>query len=283
MKTEKNAFQIMIAKLLYVTGDSCPHCSNDMYAWRQKNRDGSDRCGPTCMACGYKMLKKKEAVATKKLSEESTRGKVVNFLRFGSLLSDKAILDCRISNFKIVDEETKRAQARANLVVTRVLLGEPIQAIFLGNPGVGKSHLAMGVCWDVIEKSNYNKQSLYVNYPKLLDSLKFAFNDEQARRSITGELMSEIQKADMLVVDDIGAELGVFTEKTISSQYNNDTLTRIADARQNKPTIYTTNLNVNQLTQTYGRRIVSRMANNSNGFGFTFKTTKDKRIHGIEE
>lgn len=272
---------MMIAQLLYITGDKCPHCGEDIYAWRQKNNDGSERCQPACMKCGYRMLKKKEEAAAKKMSSDSARGKVINLLKFGSLLTDKPLLEKRISGYKTVDDETKRAVERAKLIVNKVLLNDPIHGIFLGSPGVGKSHLSMGICWELIEKSGYRKKALYVSYPYLLDQLKFAMNDEQARKAITGELMADIQKADFVVIDDIGAELGIFTDKTMSTQYNNDTLTKITDARQNKAVIYTTNLTVTQLKQAYGDRVVSRMANNSNGYGFTFRTTKDKRITGI--
>ena len=37
-------------------------------------------------------------------------------------------------------------------------------------------------------------------------------NDEEARKAITGVAMSEI-KADVVVLDDIGAELGDFNKK----------------------------------------------------------------------
>lgn len=272
---------MMIAQLLYITGDTCPQCGKEIYAWRQKNKDGSERCEPACMQCGYRALKKKEKVAVDQMSIESRRGKVINLLKYGSLLTDKPLMDKRVESYQVVDDETKRAKERAKLIVNKVLLDDPIHGIFLGNPGVGKSHLSMGICWEVIEKSNYSKKALYVSYPYLLDQLKFAMNDEQARKAITGELMSDIQKADFVVIDDIGAELGIFTDKTMSTQYNNDTLTKITDARQNKAAIYTTNLTVAQLKQAYGDRVVSRMANNSNGYGFTFRTTKDKRISGI--
>lgn len=281
MQTSKNPFQMMIAKLLYITGDVCPECSSDMYAWRQKNKDGTERCGPTCMGCGYRMLKKKEEKTNLEMSRDSFKAKTIKLLKHGSLLTDKPLIDKRLSDYKIVDDETKRAKERSTLIINKVLLGEPIHGVFLGKTGVGKSHLSMGICWEIIERSDYRKKCLYVSFPYLLDQLKFAFNDEQARKAITGELMSEIQKADFVVIDDLGAELGVFNSKSISSVYSNDTLTKITDARQNKAVIYTTNLNKDQLVQAYGDRVFSRMANNSNGYGFTFKTTQDKRIAGI--
>ena len=69
-------------------------------------------------------------------------------------------------------------------------------------------------------------------------------NDEQARKEITGSLMAEIKSADFVVLDDLGAELGVkqFDDRNKSTNFNNDTLNRIVEARQNKATVFTTNL-----------------------------------------
>lgn len=270
-----------IKKSLYITPDSCPHCGDDMYAWRQKNKDGSDRCAPTCMRCGYKSVKKAEEKTVDKMTTDSRNAKVINLLRHGSLLTDKPLIDKRLSMFKIIDDETKRAKERAEQIINRILLDENIHGIFLGNPGAGKSHLGMSICWSIIEQSNYKKTALYVSYPYLLDQLKFAMNDETAKKAITKELMDQIQDADFVVIDDLGAELGIFGNKTISTPYNNEVITRITDARTNKSTIYTSNLNAAQLDQAYGERVVSRMANNSAGYGFTFKTTSDKRKTGI--
>jgi DNA replication protein DnaC len=104
--------------------------------------------------------------------------------------------------------------------------------------GVGKSHLAMSTAWEVLEKSNYDKRCLFISYAELLEQLKFAMKDEQARKTITGTLMAEIKSADLVVLDDLGAELGV--KGNDSTNFNNDTLNRIVEARQNKATVLTT-------------------------------------------
>ena len=95
--------------------------------------------------------------------------------------------------------------------------------------------------------------------------------------------MAEIKSADFVVLDDLGAELGVkqFDDRNKSTNFNNDTLNRIVEARQNKATVFTTNLTGKELSQAYGERIVSRIMNHSKGFVFSIKASKDKRIVGI--
>ncbi len=149
--------------------------------------------------------------------------------------------------------------------------------ILSGKSGVGKSHLAMSTAWEVLEKSNYDKRCLFISYAELLEQLKFAMNDEQARKEITGSLMAEIKSADLVVLDDLGAELGVkqIDDRNKSTNFNNDTLNRIVEARQNKATIFTTNLTGKEMSQAYGERILSRIMSNSQGFVMKIEGTSD--------
>ena len=279
MQGTANAFQMMIAKLLYITPDPCPDCGGNLYAWRHKNKDGSDRCPPTCMDCGYKARKKAEDLETEKMYNDSLKAKAINYLKYSSLFTDKGLTKCRLNNYKAVDPETKKAQELAKKTVTEVLLNKPVHLILSGRSGVGKSHLSMAIAWEALERSGYNKRCLFISYAELLEQLKFAMNDEQVRRSITGALMSEIKTADFVIIDDLGAELGINGKP--STNYNNDTLNRIVEARQNKATVFTTNLTGKQMAEAYGERIMSRIMNNSEGFVMTLENTADKRITGI--
>mgnify|MGYP005982942949 CR=1 FL=1 len=275
MKSTKNAFAIMVAKLLYIVEIPCPECGGDMYAWRNKGPDGKPRCAPACMDCGYKAMKKAEAISTEKMYNDSLKAKAINYLKFSSLYTDKGLIENRFSNYETMDTETKQAKEMMKHFVNEALLDKPVHAILTGKSGSGKTHLSMAAAWDILERSNYDKRCLFVSYAELLEQLKFAMNDDQVRKSITGNLMAEIKTVDVLVLDDIGAELGVSDPN--STAFNNDTLNRIVEARQDRATIFTTNLPGKTLTKAYGDRIASRMMKNSNGLVFTFTETKDKR------
>lgn len=53
MESLANAMEKLIRRVLVQSG-KCPECSEPLYSWRAKNKDGSERCKPTCMSCGYK-------------------------------------------------------------------------------------------------------------------------------------------------------------------------------------------------------------------------------------
>ena len=264
---------------VFITVGSCPDCGAEMYQWREKLPSGEDRCGPTCMICGHKELKKKQDYDTRIMYNESLKKRALNYFKFSSLVPDKTLFTKRFKDYMEVDQETKNALEIAKKAENEILLDKPVHAVLTGKSGTGKSHLAMAIAWNVLERSNYEKNVLFVNYRELLDQLRFAMNDKEAHKQIQGALIAELKTADLVVIDDIGAELGG-NKASDSSRYNNDTLTGILEARQNMATIVTTNLTAKELQAAYGERILSRILQNSKGFVVSMKTTKDKRLLG---
>lgn len=93
MKSAGNAFDLMIAKRLYVVDEPCPGCGEKMYAWRKPSLDGKPRCASACMKCGYRSMKKAEAITTEQMYNNSLKAKAVNFLKYSSLYTDKNMMD----------------------------------------------------------------------------------------------------------------------------------------------------------------------------------------------
>ena len=94
--------------------------------------------------------------------------------------------------------------------------------------------------------------------------------------------MRDIKNADLVVIDDLGAELGGAYAGQ-STVYNNDIINSIMEARQNEATIVTTNLTGKEVQEAYGKRIVSRISQHLDGFTFNFKQTADKRKVGVSQ
>lgn len=277
MESLSKSMQLLMIKYFYTVDVPCPSCGNEMKAWKE-NEEESPRCAPICLECGHKSLQKKEAISTKKLFEDSLKTKAMNYLKYSSIVTDKALWDCRLENYKETDQETSSAKVMAKEAVKRILNNEDIHVIYSGRVGSGKSHLSMGILQEIMKKSDYEKSCLFVNYRELLEQLKFAMSDEQARKEITGTLMKELKLASCVVLDDLGTELGSIEDTKKATTYNLDTITSILEARQNKPLIVTTNLTSTQIESAYGDRVLSRMLKNSTGFSVRFKNTSDKRV-----
>lgn len=269
----------LINKLLVVVGE-CPQCGSDLFQWRQKMPSGEDRCGPTCMSCGHRELKKKQDYQTVQIYNESLKKRAINYFKYSSLVPDKSLFNETFKTYKTLDNETREAFETANKAVNRMADNEPTHLVLTGKSGTGKSHLAMAAAWKVLEQSNYQKNVLFVNYRELLEQLRFAMNDREVQKQIQGELMAELKTADLVVLDDVGAELGG-NNATDSTRYNNDVLTGILEARQNMAMVITTNLTAKELRNSYGERILSRILKNSQGFTVAMKNAVDQRIRGI--
>ena len=232
------------------------------------------------MKCGFYDLKRKEDIQTERIYNESLKNKTLNFFKFGSVITDKSLFDCSFDNYKIIDVETETAVNITKSFVEAVLSGEPKHLALNGKSGSGKSHLAMAATWEIIKRSDYDKKCLFISYRELLEQIKYSFNDEQLRKEIQGSLMKDIKTADLVVIDDLGSELGGTTYSS-STNFNNDTLNSILEARQNQAIILTTNLTGKEMKNAYGERIVSRLFKNSKGFAFKFVTTADKRLRAV--
>lgn len=107
-----------------------------------------------------------------------------------------------------------------------------------GRPGVGKSHLAAAIA-----NCNRHMSVIYRSMPAFMDIIR-----EQSNALDT--LMSQISGADMVIIDDIGADNrpSEWAEARIFSIINN---------RVDKPTVFTSNYDVADLP--YGAHILDRL------------------------
>lgn len=116
----------------------------------------------------------------------------------------------------------------------------------LGDTGLGKTHLSLAIASKVIDKG-YNV--LYGCGQDFLHSIE----NEHFGRVQDSDTLGAILQADLLILDDLGAEYG--TEFYVSTIYN------IVNTRLNtgRPTIISSNLTVKEIEKKYNRRIVSRL------------------------
>lgn len=273
-----------MSQFLKETG-SCPKCGGKLYQWRSPKAGGNEKCGPTCIDCGYHEMVQKNKQQERKLYLDAIKNAAIGKMKKNSMVTDDQIWECTFENFKVVDSETGTAKSKAQAWSREIADGANLHAIMTGKPGAGKTHLGMAIIRQVMEMSGYQISCSVVSYRELLEQLRYAMGDAEARKAVTGSLMSEIKKSDFVVIDDLGAELGQLEELSKPSTYDLDTLTSLAEARMNKATIFTSNLNSKELLTAYGERIYSRLLNGAveeDGINaLRFKETADKRRHPI--
>ncbi len=133
----------------------------------------------------------------------------------------------------------------------RAWLSDPtISIFFTGYYGCGKTHLAVGICRElIIQERRWDIR--FINAIDLLYEIRRTFNSDEDCEYVIDQYL----KAEILVLDDLGAE------KT--TEWAIETLSLIIDRRDREllPTIITSNLSLADITEKLSGRISSRMAN----------------------
>ena len=177
---------------------------------------------------------------------------------FESLLKGARIprryLHCELSNF---DDHTD-SQRRALKLATRLVDQFPVVdkgLLFFGENGVGKTHLAVALMKEAIRRKG--ARAMFFETRELLKTVRDTYNSQVDETEL--DVLRPVLEADLLVLDDIGAEK--------KSEWVEETLGLIVNTRysERRVTIFTTNLRdaentePNSVALQLGLRIRSRL------------------------
>lgn len=204
----------------------------------------------------------KDAEMSKERTERyfagTTEGKRMYLYR-ESIVANKNLLKKGTKDFINKTQAESAIKQQANKLVMALATGEPINVFMQGQPGTGKSHLAMGVLKNVNELSK-GIHCLYVNFPTLQQKVRASFNGEDDRFS-EPRMIEKMSKADVLVLDDVANEVNPLTKKGMVSDFAARILYAVMDARaETKPTIFTSNISWPELQKLIDPRVSSRIS-----------------------
>ncbi len=207
------------------------------------NLDGQE-C-PLCSGYGY-MINEGEAVpctcgllASKEIQENARSAGLPRRFAKKSLATYKAAKNDRTRQHIL-----KAAQSYS----TAFSKGEEQGLLLRGKPGSGKTHVAVGILKEVIRRG-YSAH--YANFNDLLSRIRDSYREGSSQTE--GELLSLVDYVDLLVLDDVGAE--------VTTDWVRDRLYLIINRRYEnaKATIITTNCNEEELEERIGMRTASRL------------------------
>ena len=124
-----------------------------------------------------------------------------------------------------------------------------------GPVGTGKTGLAVGYAWECMEKLGM-RNLRFVEVPQMLAELRDTYNHPRHEETPTeGQVVGKYAGAGLLILDDLGAE------QVKGTGWVEDRLYQIIGERhaEQRPTIFTSNLSLDQLADKIGERITSRI------------------------
>ncbi|WP_051669194.1 DnaA ATPase domain-containing protein [Carnobacterium jeotgali] len=231
---------------------------------------------PFCKQCAKEQIEADNEKLAQDAAAKYHKRTTYDWLRKQSIFSDESIKYATFASYIEDEKETIENKKLARHIAGEYLKGASYNTVFYGSVGTGKSHLSMAMLQAVNEHSDSFKRCLFVSTDELMRRIKDSFSNKQS--PYTEQAMVErLIKADLLVLDDLGAETGAASTENGATDYTVRTLNAIVNGRMNKPTIFTTNLSSTQLTKMYDKRLMSRMFRGSKGHVIIFENTRDKR------
>ncbi|MFJ5771597.1 hypothetical protein [Psychrobacillus sp. NPDC093180] len=204
-----------------------------------------------------------------------------------SLLSDRTLLDATLENYT-VHAQTEAYFNKQMVIecVDRLENGQVFNIIFQGKAGAGKSHLAYAILRalntrkikSIGDDEPVQKSCAFISFELMLRKVRESYKKPEL---ILNEFyfLRLIEQIDFLVIDDLGAESGAIDTEKTATDFVHKFLYALSTSRQDKVTIYTTNLTSNSLMALYDKKLISRFFKKPKFI--VFKETKDYRIGDI--
>ena len=244
----------------------CSKHGINMYSY--KNHDGEQVT--YCPQCQAEAL----AALQEKFDQEARRSIIERKFKENSLVSPK-MWACTFDSFQAQPgsaEELIKNQIR-NAAISFATKSVAHHAVLYGQPGAGKSHLAMALMQEVHRTSG--QSMAFINISRLFSRLKNSFDDpseywtkEKALQIMTG--------VDLLCIDDLGTESSMGRSGQEATKWAQDI---IYDVLENQDRIIiTTNLSEQEMKRVYDAKIFSRIFANSTNTRFDFAGIADKRL-----
>lgn len=286
VKTVGDVVTNLMSKVFETYGVNCPVCGKPLLRPQILNKRTGQKMAGACPSCGYmEDINHREIPDNKALTASAHKNEALGYINTYSIFSSFDVFNCRFSNYTVSSDASKQVLERSRTIANRIINGETIHTLMIGATGRGKTHLAVGMMYWILERSGYKLlktvmkngkpvetffswKIIFIDWRELIERKKQSFNDDQMAKQIN-KTMAEIKNADVVILDDFGSERG--------TEYSLDLADAFWRDRENKTVIVTTNLIGSDLTARYGDRTLSRMKNHGVNNGITFANIPDHR------
>jgi DNA replication protein DnaC len=232
------------SKIKIVGERTCEHCEATVQIIETPKGEVSE-----CINCENLALQKKYE---NQMDDVEARKHEIAYNKFSIIPDD--LINASFENY--IPKHQSQGEALKKAVWYAEKFGDTDfkSLLFKGSFGVGKSHLSKAIS-DVVKSKG--KTVIYIDIPSLIKKIRNTFGTNETDE----EIYAAIEKADLVIFDDLGAER--VKQDASGDSWVAEVLFQMFTSRTNKHNIITTNCNSEQLRSRYGPvmggRIVSRM------------------------
>ncbi len=230
---------------------------------------------PRCVVEGISQEEQEKVRMKLKVFEENET--IALFERESDLSEELDEAD--FSTFEVANDNENRMKFFAEQVERYYEQGGSGNTLFMGNSGVGKSHLAISMLKRLNKYHkdfHQNKSVLFISVEAMMGRIKNTFGMKESLPYDEENTIRLLTDVDYLVLDDLGTESKMSRRIDDSNDWIQRVLFKILDKRNT--TIITTNLTESEIRKIYNNKLVSRIFKNSNNKIFLAPTSiSDKR------
>jgi DNA replication protein DnaC len=201
-----------------------------------------------CPACSAEIAEKDRASAEQKDREQKSE---LWRRRIGGAGIPDRFMDRSLRCYKAETEGQKRALAFAEAYANTFdeVLKTGRSAVFIGKPGTGKTHLAVGIGLRIMHRDG--RSVLFSTVMRAIRRIRNTWgrNAEESETDAIGALTS----VDLLILDEVGIQCGTENEKLLIFDVLNERYER------RLPTILLSNLGLEDVKQFLGERVYDRL------------------------
>ncbi len=222
--------------------EHCIHCGNELKTYRVQLLGGTKK-GEWVM-----VTEECSCILARQTIAAANRVKLNYFKEYS--IYNQALSTATLKNYAIQNESQIEALKKAIEFIEKIAEHKPARLMYFGDPGLGKSHLAMGIV-KVVE-TRLQKTCLFLEVPALKNLIKSSWSRESSLTEV--EIIKAISEVDLLILDDVGAE-GI-------TPWTKELMFTILNSRLSRSLLVTTNMKLADIYQEYGAKIADRLLEN---------------------
>ena len=236
---------------------------------------GSEQIIAICPECEKEEILKMESLLRQEAKIKALLSHTYKVFERESIYSQE-LSDKTLENYVADNPTNEQALNFMKRMLRDYLKFETGNVILSGPPGIGKSHLSIGLAKELNEKSKEcgsPKSVIFISTSALFNKIEESFN---GRGDFTENYAVDLlSKVDFLFLDDLGKESSMSANLKEANDWRQRVLFKILDSRQT--TFFNTNLSSNDIKTIYNQALADRIFKGASKHIYKFPESMESR------